>query len=74
MNSYLSLVLAQERHRDLIAAADRHRLAAVAASPAALRRKAAGLRRLFGPFRPHPPRTSSIGPLVGRGGEACKPS
>ena len=44
MDTYLSMVLAaEERHRDLVAAADRHRLAAAAVSPTALRRRV-GLR------------------------------
>jgi hypothetical protein len=46
MNSYLSMMLAAERHRDLLAAADRHRLAAAALSPTALRRRVG--RRLVG--------------------------
>lgn len=43
MNTYLSMALAADRQRELLAAADRYRLAAAVASPATLRRKA-GLR------------------------------
>ena len=64
MNTYLSMVLAAERHRDFVAAADRHRLAAEAVSPTALRRRA-GLRlveigtRLAGrPYLVHRPSDS----------------
>ena len=43
MNSYLSMALAADRHRELLAAADRRRLAAEAPRPTALRRRV-GLR------------------------------
>lgn len=42
MNTYLSMVIAAERHRELVAAADRYRLAARAASPTS--RHKVGLR------------------------------
>jgi hypothetical protein len=56
MHPYMSAELAAEHRRDLLLAADRHRLVAAAAPPAALRRRLGGRLvsigvRIAGPSR-----------------------